>query len=199
MNAKKNQSKIVTAIAVVLLAAGAALLYWLYFLKPAFKEIGALQGEIAALEGDIESFNEKLDQKAIIENRWHELQDAERLIKTRVPGTDDLPRVMGQLDKLILSSPLQLEALDAAEIEKGERCRFIPVSLKITGSRKNLLIFLKDLEQFPHLVLIDEAAIERADDTQRLIVGFRLILASEEGDEKVGAEEEAEAEEEEQT
>ena len=199
MNAEKNRSRIVTAIAVLLLAVGAGLIYWLYFLKPAYRDIADLQGEIAVLKEEIDRYDNKLGQKAIIENRWQELKDRETLLKTKIPGSDDLPRVMGALDRLILSSPLELDALDAAGIEKSERYRWVPLSLKIIGSRKDLLNFLEDLEQFPHQLLIDEAALERIENSHRLSVGFRLILASEEGDEEVGAEEEAEAEEEEQT
>lgn len=189
MAVKKGQSKLVTAVAVLLLVAGAAFIYWLYFLKPSVELIGDLGGEIAALESEIDSLNQKQDQKAIIEQRWQDLQKKEPLLKTRIPGAAELPRVMGTLDQLLRDSPLTLESLDAGELTEGERYRTVPVSLKVSGARKEVLLFLKDLEQFPHLVLIDQAVMERSEKGYRLSVSFRLIFIFGGGAEEVGAEE----------
>lgn len=188
----KEHSRLVVALAVLMLAAGIGLLYWLYFLKPAVDEIDELQGEISALQSDITLYQEKQDQKVIIESRWSDLQKREQSLKSKIPDPDALPQVVGALDKLIRSSPLELASLELAELDADERYRFIPLALKVAGGRKELLGFLKELERFPHALLIDEAAIERTDKGSMLSVSCRLIFISKEGAEEVGAEEEGE-------
>lgn len=195
MDRKIDQSKLITALLVLLLAVGAALLYWFYFLKPSFAEINELRDEIVALNEEIVLLDEKLAQKAFIEQQWDDLSESEPLLRTRIPGRDDLPQVLESLEKLVRASSLELIALNAGELVEGDRYRTVPVSLQLSGNRSKLFSFLKKLERFPHMTLIGQSGIEKGEGGHRLSVNFNLILISEGQVEEVGSDEEGSEEE----
>jgi len=188
---KIDQSKLITAVVILLLAVGAALLYWLYFLKPSFAKIGELQNEIATLEGEIDKLEDKLSKKDLIVQQWEEVREREPLLRSRIPGKEDLPQVLEALEKLVRRSPLELLTLNAGELTEGDRYWTVPVSLQVLGSRNELLLFLKELEKFNHMVLLGQSNIEKREGGHRLSVNFNLIFIPEgKAEEEVGVEEE---------
>ena len=86
------------------------------------------------------------------------------------------------------SSSLKLQSLRAGAFADSEQYRSIPFSLQLSGGRKELLTFLRGLEQFPHMALIDQASIDQGDGGYRLNISFDLIFIPEGQVEEVGAE-----------
>ena len=75
MTGDKNRNRLLVILLILLVVAGAGLLYWNYFLKPAYIGIGDLREEIDGIEQEIAMLEEKLEQKTDIEQRWDSLSD----------------------------------------------------------------------------------------------------------------------------
>lgn len=181
MAEKKNQPKNGLIIIVVLLVAGAGLLYWQFFLRPAISEISSLRNEKSQLVREAELLKTKLEHKPDIEQKWNLMREKEPYLLTRVPESADLPQVLGAIEQLVRSASLEVEALNAAEFQADEHCCFIPISLKAKGAAEQLLLLLEELEQFSHLTLTEQASIEKTEDLYRLSVDFNLIFIPEKG------------------
>ncbi len=189
MAVKENQLKPGKIIVVVLLIAGAGLLYWLLFLKPAISEIGVLRNEKAELSREIDRLTTKLAHKPEIEQKWDNLRENEKYLLARISEAADLPQVLGAMEQLMGSFPVEIEGLTAAGFQQDEQCCFIPVSLKVKGAAEELLLLLKKLEQFTHMTLTEQASIEESEGLHRMIVNFNLIFIPEGQVETVGPEE----------
>ncbi|HHW74492.1 MAG TPA: type 4a pilus biogenesis protein PilO [Firmicutes bacterium] len=190
MTGNKNRNMLLVIVLILLVVAGAGLLYWNYFLKPAYIGIGDLREEIDGIEQEIALLEEKLEQKSDIEQRWESLSDRRPYLLAKIPETIDLPSVLGAIEKAVRSSSLKLLSLRAGAFADSEQYRSIPFSLQLSGNRKALLTFLRKLEQFPHMTLIDQASIDQSDEGYRLNISFNLIFIPEGQVEEVGAEEE---------
>lgn len=188
MAEKKSQPKIVTIIVVILLIAGAGLLYWHLFLKPAISEIGVLRSEKSELSQEIDALKTKLGQKPEIEKKWNIISEKEPYLLARIPEAADLPQVLGALEEMVRSSPLELLALTAGEFQEDEQCSLIPISLQVYGDAEELLLLLEKLEQFHHMTLTEQASIEESEG-HRLSVNFNLIFTPEGQVKTVGPEE----------
>lgn len=179
MAAAKKESRVGTIVVVLLLLAGTALLYWFFFLKPALSGIGELRAANGALEQEIGDLKQKLAQKSEIENRWREVSDKEAHLLSRIPQRSDLPQVLGALEGLVLGSGLGMESFGAGEFQEGEGYRFVPISLRVVGEPEALLQLLKQLEQFTHMTLTEQAGLDRSGESHRLDVNFNLIFIPE--------------------
>lgn len=173
----KKKPNIAVLVLVLLLIVAAAMLYWSLFLKTALSGIGEVRKANAELEQDIAALREKLSQKSEIEKNWQDISGREVYLLSRIPQTLDLPQVLGTLERLVLSSELSLESLNAGEIQDEEEYRFIPVSLRMSGGEAQLLWMLEQLEKFTHMTLTERTTIEVEGDPSRLSVDFKLILA----------------------
>lgn len=73
----------------------------------------------------------------------------------------------------------RIDQLAATAAEAGNPYKTVPVSLKVTGSYRNLLEFLRDIENGPHFVHVRNYRVERTDgkDGDVLLVLTLELLA----------------------
>lgn len=179
MAEKAKKPKTTLILLIVLLIAGAGFFYWQYLLQPALVEISILREERSKLRNEIDALKTKLGRKPELEQKWSSLSEQESYYSEKIPVLADLPHVLGALEHLVLSSPLKIETLLAAEYQKDNVSGFIPVSLKVKGPMEELLRLLKRLEQFKHLNLTDKVTIEEDEGDYLLSLEFKLIFLPE--------------------
>ena len=179
MAGKEKKPKTGLIIFIVLLIAGAGFLYWQYYLKPALAEISILREEQHELRYEIDALRTKLGRKPEIEQKWDSIREQEPYYFAKIPKLADLPQVLGALEHLVLSSPLEVETLTATAFQQAEQSGFIPVSLKVKGPVEELLRLQEKLEQFKHLTLTAKAIIENLGDNHQLSLDFVFIFLPE--------------------
>ncbi len=179
MAAKESRPKTVRNLIILLLVLGIGILYWFFFLKPASMKIGALRDEKNFICRDIEGLKIKLGRKSEIEQKWESLQEKEGYLLTRVPEEADLSEVLGAIEQLVGSFPVEIEALRAEGFQKEERHYFIPVVLKAKGEADVLLQLLKKLEQFAHMTLTEQVSLDRSGESYHMDVNFNLVFIPE--------------------
>lgn len=179
MAQKEKKSNTSLIILIVLIIAGAGFLYWFYFLKPALAEINILREEKSELSYEIDALRTKLGRKPEIEQKWSSISEKEPYYSAKIPELGDLPQVLGALEHLVLSSPLEVETLTATAYQQDEQSGFIPVSLTVKGPVEELLRLQEKLEQFKHLTLTTKAIIENLGENHRLSLDFVFIFLPE--------------------
>ena len=145
MAAKEKKSQVLTFILLILLIAGAGVLYWFFFLKPALVKIGDLREANLVEEKEIAALEAKLAQKEEIEQKWELARENESYLLAKVPEAAALPHVLGALEGMVRSAALELEALTAGEFQDGERYQFIPVTLRVKGAVNEILVLLEKI------------------------------------------------------
>ncbi|HOJ85159.1 MAG TPA: hypothetical protein PKV91_01410 [Bacillota bacterium] len=179
MAEKEKKSKIGLVLLLVLFVIGGLFIYWHYFVQPAMAEISALNEEKSKLRSEIDTLRTKLARKPEIEKKWSSISDTESYYYEKIPQWDDLPQVLGALEHLVMTSPLEIESLSVAQFQQGDKGGYIPVSLKARGPAEELLRLLERLEQFKHMSLTDQAIMETVEGDHRLSLDFRLIILPE--------------------
>ncbi len=189
MKGKKKQPQAATFILVILLIAGAGALYWVFFLKPMLLKIGDLREANMVEEQAIAAIEAKLAQEEEILQKWELASEKESYLLSKVPAAADLPRVLGALEGMVRSAALDLEALTAGEFQDAERYRFIPVTLRVKGAVKEILVLMEKIEQFTHMTLSKQVRLEELKEGDyQLDFYFDLVFIIEGQDNAMGIE-----------
>jgi len=86
---------------------------------------------------------------------------------------------LGNLEDILGRYPLLIESFASGELRKDPGYVVVPLSLRVSGPDAELMALLAELEQFPHLLLIEQVAWQKQPEQSILNLNFALVLLPE--------------------
>lgn len=148
----------------VLLLLACSFIAWQLFLMPLWQEYREMNATRSSLLAENRRLEQKLNRKGQLEEEWERSQEEGRRLAVIIPSLEELPGVLGELENLLNNFQLEITSWRAGEVTRFERHAAISFNLSINGLHQDLLLLLEDLEHFPHLLIVESAAIERMEE-----------------------------------
>lgn len=107
------------------------------------------------------------------------LAEALDQIERNLAAEESMEVNLGYFYRLEKLNRVRLERIDqlvALPAEAGQAYRSVPVSLRVEGSYRNILGFIRELETGPRLLRIRDYRIERDEDVAELHAGLTVEL-----------------------
>jgi Tfp pilus assembly protein PilO len=176
-NLRFHLSQREAALLLALLLLALAWAGWRFLCAPLSQRYTALRREHAALLVEEEAFLDRLRSAEAISAVREQQHSRAEALQASLPSPERLPVVLSRLEALLGASPVSLDTLQVAEMEAAEGCAASRVRLRLSGEREALLKLLESLEQFEHLLLIDQLGWFRSGETaDSLDLSFRLFF-----------------------
>lgn len=170
-----KQLKILLLLAVV----AVGFLAWRYYWNPKLQFLAGLRLEQAQLRGEYARLDEKIKVQKQVEQEWRRWREEGEQLKVLLPSIQELPRVLGNLEDILGRYPLLIESFASGELRKDPGYVVVPLSLRVSGPDAELMALLAELEQFPHLLLIEQVAWQKQPEQSILNLNFALVLLPE--------------------
>ena len=174
---KRSLSRREAALLLALLLLTLSLAGWRFLFAPLQQRAADLRREQAALILEQERMLTQLKRGEDLFAAWEAWQSHAETLQTFIPSPDRLPEVLTLLEALLHAFPVTLHSLQIGEIETGEVYAVLPIKLRSSGEAASLLELLECLEQFEHLLIIDQIAWSRGqEENASLDLSFRLVF-----------------------
>lgn len=173
---RKLNKREATLIAAVMISV-IFLIVWQTAGRNLHQEIAGLSERSNSLGAEIASLEELLSQKNSIESKWSQLEEDEARLNDLLPEISELPSALGKLEIIVEHYDSQITSFQAGEIESRDNHASLPFTLCAEGSPFVISEIIKDLEAFPHLLVIDHLRWISLDEKGAAIdVNFRIYF-----------------------
>lgn len=174
---KHSLSRRETALIIIFVILVFFLACWRYLVFPLWQSAFTLRNEQTALLHEQKEMLEQLRRQDLLYLEWEHMQNHASSLHTALPSPDRLPQVLSRLEALFDAFAANIHSLQIGKFEHEEAYSALRVKLIASGETAPLLILLKDLEYFEHILLVEQLNWTQNDDhTAVLNLSFRLVF-----------------------
>jgi Tfp pilus assembly protein PilO len=171
---KKNKEKF---LIMLVLISGIICAGWHFGGSDYARKISDLRFEQQRLVEEIKILNALENERTRIESEWSESNlEKDRLIKA-IPPIYEFPGVLGSLEEMLDSFSESLHFLRVGDMEYEDNHIKVNISLDITDQPRRLQNLLRQLENFPHLLILDRLEWGSSDGGEvEMQLSLKVIL-----------------------
>ncbi|MDW7728827.1 MAG: hypothetical protein SCJ94_02300 [Bacillota bacterium] len=175
---KKNSAGLrEIALLSVLVAVLMISLFWHCFVSSMYSDLNYLYQEREQLLADINHFQKIVDNKESIVNERANLEDEAVRVNTLLPAFSELPVVLGNLDIMLSKFSDSIISIKAGDINHEEDYTTMSLTLQAKDQAWRLQNIVYELEQFPHLLIINNINISGLDSSESTLdIRFHLYF-----------------------
>lgn len=180
-----------------LVSAVVLLMGWFLGVAPKISEIGAAEQQRSNVEAQNAGFQQVIDQLEADSRNIDKLKKELEEMQVQLPPNGELSTFLGQLHKLEEQSGVRMESFSAGSpqpfesvpngtdtvqspLVTADNLIVISVELKVTGTREQVLEFVKDLQFGERLFLVNSIGLQSGSDPEQgytgAISGFVYVL-----------------------
>ncbi len=160
---RRTQVWVIAVVAVVLLC------FYLFGIRPTYKEIERKRVEYEAASDQLQHMQRAIARWEQTYGDYQALQLTVSDFKGRVPNAAEIPLVMEQLDLVAQRAGLVVGSIVPGSPNTGERYVYVPMQLILTGTYGQVIGFFAALKELPFPVDIhgvNLAAANRGSDSE---------------------------------
>jgi len=177
INKKNPTSARETVLLSVLIAALMITLFWHSFGSTIYSDFASLYRKREPLLADINHFQRIVDNRETIENEHADLADETVRVNTLLPAFSGLPVVLGNLDTMLSKYSDSILSVKAGDINHEEDYITMAFTLQAKDQVLWLQAIISELEQFPHLLVIDNLRMSDLDSYESILdISFHLYF-----------------------
>jgi len=145
-------------------------LHYKFYINPTLNKINSLKNEIENIEKEISFYKNVSKKYEKLKKIIKEREDFLNEIKKILPDEREIPLLLKNIAQIAKNSGLEILLFKPGkEIEK-DYYEIIPLTMKIEGQYKNILVFFNRIESMERLVVLESIAFQPDFKKQKLVV-----------------------------
>ncbi len=129
---------------------------WYFKGAALYKEVKTLHLEQSNLQEKKEPLLAVLQNRELIEAKWNLLCEQREGLNNIIPPLLELPLALANLETVLENHTVAVHSLRIGETDFKEDHATVELNLNLSGRPHILQAMLRDLEQFPHLLLLEK-------------------------------------------
>lgn len=135
---------------------------FLFVFSPQNEEIEQAKKEIAHKESMLESLSKATARTATLAQTNDEIEDAIRVIESRLPSDKEVDKILEQVAEIALSNNLELKQVKSKDPVPAAAYMEQPLDMVISGRFENFYAFMLDLEKLDRITRTLDMRIKRS-------------------------------------
>ncbi len=145
-----------------------------------YREVKTLHLEQSSLQEKKEPLLAVLQDRELIEAEWNLLCEQKEGLSNKIPPLFELPLALANLETVLENHTVAVHLLRIGETNLEEDHATVELTLNLSGRPHILQAMLRDLEQFPHLLLFKNIRwFNHHNADTALELQFKLVFSQE--------------------